>query len=55
MTPQEQQMIESLFQRLARAAAQAGPRDPQAEAFIQQQMQRLPGAGYSMAQTLLVQ
>ena len=55
MTPQEQQLIESLFQRLAQAAAQAGPRDPQAEALIQQRVQSLPGAAYYMAQTLLVQ
>lgn len=55
MTPQEQQLIESLFQRLAQAAAQAGPRDPQAEALIQQRVQSLPGAVYYMAQTLLVQ
>src|SRR5215469_9543798 len=55
MNPQEQQMIESLFQRLAQAAPQAGPRDPQAEALIQQRFQSLPGAAYYMAQTLLVQ
>ena len=55
MNPQEQQMIESLFQRLAQAAPQAGPRDPEAEALIQQRFQALPGAAYYMAQTLLVQ
>jgi hypothetical protein len=55
MTPQEQQMIESLFQRLTQGAPQAGPRDPQAEALIQQHVQNLPGAAYYMAQTLLVQ
>jgi hypothetical protein len=55
MTPQEQQLIESLFQRLSQSAAQAGPRDPQAEALIQQRVQSLPGADYYMAQTLLVQ
>ncbi|HEY7202096.1 MAG TPA: DUF2076 family protein [Candidatus Dormibacteraeota bacterium] len=55
MTPQERQLIESLFQRLAQAAAQAGPRDPEAEALIQQRVQSMPGAAYSMAQTLLVQ
>ena len=48
-------MIESLFQRLSRAAAQAGPRDPDAEALIQQRFQAMPGAAYYMAQTLLVQ
>lgn len=55
MNPQEQQMIESLFQRLAQGAVQAGPRDPEAEALIQQRVQGLPGAAYYMAQTLLVQ
>src|SRR5262245_3318542 len=55
MNPQEQQMIESLFQRLSQAAPQAGPRDPEAEALIQRRFQSLPGAAYSMAQTLLVQ
>jgi uncharacterized protein len=55
MTPQEQQLIESLFQRLAQAAPQAGPRDPAAEALIQRRFQALPGAAYYMAQTLLVQ
>lgn len=48
-------MIESLFQRLSAAAAQAGPRDPEAEALIQQRFQSMPGAAYSMAQTLIVQ
>jgi uncharacterized protein len=55
MNPQEQQMIDSLFQRLTQAAPQAGPRDPEAEALIQQHFQSLPGAAYYMAQTLLVQ
>src|SRR5215468_9434723 len=55
MTPQEQQLIESLFQRLTQGAAQSGPRDPEAEALIQQRVQSLPGAAYYMTQTLLVQ
>src|SRR5215469_3893851 len=55
MNPQEQQMIESLFQRLAQAAPQAGPRDPEAEALIQQRFASLPGAAYYMVQTLLMQ
>lgn len=55
MTPQEQQLIESLFQRLTQSAAQSGPRDPEAEALIQQRVQSLPGAAYYMAQTILVQ
>jgi uncharacterized protein len=55
MNAQERQLIESLFQRLAQAAPEAGPRDPEAEALIQQRFQSLPGAAYYMAQTLLVQ
>ena len=55
MTPQEQQLIESLFQRLTQSAPQSGPRDPQAEALIEQRVQSLPGAAYYMTQTLLVQ
>ncbi len=55
MTPEEQQLIESLFQRLTQSAAQSGPRDPQAEALIQQRVQSLPGAAYYMTQTMLVQ
>jgi hypothetical protein len=55
MTPQERQIIESLFQRLARGAAQAGPRDPEAEALIQQRLQGFPGGPYYLAQTLIVQ
>lgn len=55
MNPQERQMIDSLFQRLTQAAPQAGPRDPEAEALIQQRFQSLPGAAYYMTQTLLVQ
>lgn len=55
MTPQEQQIIESLFQRLTQGAAQSGPRDPQAEALIQQRVASIPGAAYYMAQTMIMQ
>jgi uncharacterized protein len=55
MNAQEQQLIESLFGRLSQGIGQAGPRDPQAEALIQQKMQAMPGAGYYMAQTILMQ
>ncbi len=55
MTPQEQQIIESLFQRLTQGAAQGGPRDPEAEALIQQRLQSFPGGPYYMAQTLILQ
>src|ERR1700716_2427293 len=55
MTPQERQMIDSLFQRLGQSAAQAGPRDPEAEALIQQHVQQMPAATYHMAQAMIVQ
>jgi hypothetical protein len=55
MTPPEQQIIDSMFQRLAQAAAQAGPRDPQAEAYIQQRLASFPGGPYYMAQALILQ
>jgi hypothetical protein len=53
---QDQQAIDDLFQHLSSSAAQAGPRDPQAEARIQQHIQRDPaGLVYQMAQTLVGQ
>ncbi len=42
MTPQERQMIDELFDRLARV--EAAPRDPDAEAAIAQAWQRAPNA-----------
>jgi hypothetical protein len=53
---QDQQAIDDLFQHLNQSAAQAGPRDPQAEARIQQHIQRDPASLiYQMAQTLVGQ
>jgi hypothetical protein len=53
---QDQQAIDDLFQHLNRTAAQAGPRDRQAEARIQQHIQQAPpGLLYHMAQTLVGQ
>ncbi len=52
MTPQEQQLIADLFDRLARLS---GARDPQAERFIADRMAATPGAAYAMAQTIVVQ
>jgi len=50
---QDQQAIDDLFQHLYQSAAQAGPRDPEAEARIQQHIQQgPPGLLYHMAQTL---
>ncbi len=53
MTPQERQMVEELFDRLARV--ESATRDPQAEAAIAQEWQRAPNAAYALVQTVLVQ
>ena len=53
MTPQERQMIDDLFDRLARV--ESAPRDPEAEALIAQAWQRAPNASYALVQTVLVQ
>lgn len=52
MNDQERNMIEGLFQRLAQAETQAGPRDVQAEAMIQGLVSRQPVAPYLMAQEI---
>jgi hypothetical protein len=53
MTPQERQLINQLFDRLA--SLEAAPRDPDAEAMIREGMRRAPNAVYSLVQTVLVQ
>ena len=53
MTPQERQLINELFQRLA--ALENGPRDPDADAMIREGLRRAPNAIYSLVQTVLVQ
>ncbi len=53
MTPQERQMINDLFDRLARVETAA--RDPEAEAAIAEDWQRAPNASYALVQTVLVQ
>jgi len=55
MNHQERSMIEGLFQRLQQAEAQAGPRDPEAEALIGDLMSRQAAAPYLLAQVVLVQ
>ena len=56
MNQQDQQAIDELFRHLDQQAAQAGPRDSDAEALIQQHMQQgSPGLLYQMAQTLVAQ
>lgn len=53
MTPQERQLINDLFQRLA--SLESNPRDPDAEAMIREGLRRAPNAVYSLVQTVLVQ
>jgi hypothetical protein len=53
MTPQERQLINDLFQRLA--SLENNPRDPDAEAMIREGLRRAPNAAYSLVQTVLVQ
>lgn len=53
MTPQERQMIDDLFDRLARL--ESAPRDPDAVAAIAQGLRQAPNAAYALVQTVLVQ
>jgi hypothetical protein len=53
MTPEERQMLAGLFERVGSTAAT--PRDPQAEAFINDAVRAQPYAPYVLAQTVLVQ
>ena len=53
MTPQERQLIDELFDRLARLERQ--PRDPEAERAIAEGLARAPHALYPLVQTVLVQ
>jgi len=53
MTPEERQMLADLFERIRGTAAT--PRDPQAEAFINDAVRAAPFAPYVLAQTVLVQ
>ncbi len=55
MNEQDRQAIEGLFDKLAQAEQQAGPKDDEADALIRQQIERQPGAPYVMAQTIVVQ
>lgn len=53
MTPQERQLVDELFDRLARLEGQ--PRDPEAEHAIAEGLARAPHALYPLVQTVLVQ
>ncbi len=53
MTPEERQMLSGLFDRIR--GASSGPRDRDAEAYIEDAMRNTPAAGYVLSQTVLVQ
>jgi hypothetical protein len=53
MTPQEQELVNELFDRLAKL--ESGSRDPDAERLIADGLRRAPHAVYALVQTALVQ
>ena len=53
MTPQERQLVDDLFDRLARL--ESAPRDPDAAAAIADGLRRAPHAVYALVQTTLLQ
>lgn len=53
MTPQERELLEGLFSRVR--AAVGAPRDPEADAFISDQIRQAPHAAYLLSQTVIVQ
>jgi hypothetical protein len=53
MTPQERQLIDDLFDRLAKL--ESAPRDPEAMSAIMQGLRTAPNAVYALVQTALVQ
>ena len=53
MTPQEQQLVAELFDRLASLEGQR--RDPDAERVITEGLRRAPNAVYALVQSVLVQ
>src|SRR5436305_1266843 len=53
MTPQERQLIDDLFDRLAKL--ENAPRDAEAMSAIMQGLQKSPNAVYALVQTALVQ
>jgi uncharacterized protein len=55
LTPEDQNAIDGLFERLAEVERQAPPRDPEAERLIDYKLGQQPGAPYYLAQTVLVQ
>lgn len=53
MTPQERDLIQSVFDRLARLAN--GPKDREAEALILEHMRSIPDAAYNLVEAVVVQ
>ena len=53
MTPQERQLVDDLFDRLAKV--EAAPREPDAQAVIADGQRRAPNAIYALVQTVLLQ
>jgi len=53
MTPQERELIESVFNRLAQMAG--APKDPEAQALIAERLRGLPDATYGLVQAVAVQ
>ena len=53
MTPEERQLVDDLFDRLAKL--ESAPRDPDAERAIDEGLKRAPHAVYALVQTALVQ
>jgi hypothetical protein len=53
MTPEERQLLDGLFERIAGAAN--APRDKEAEALINDQVRAKPFAPYLLAQTVIIQ
>jgi hypothetical protein len=53
MTPQEQELVNELFDRLAKL--ESNPRDPNAERIIADGLRHAPHAVYALVQTALVQ
>jgi hypothetical protein len=53
MTPQERQLVDDLFDRLAKV--ESAPRDPDAIAAMQEGLRKAPNAIYALVQTVLLQ
>jgi hypothetical protein len=53
MTPQERDLIESVFTRLAQTAG--APKDSEAQALIAERIRAMPDASYCLVQAVLVQ